>query len=493
MSARSELVSYQEKLDQERAFYARVENVHELPGIFHYWSNRYLRPKLESFGFSSPENMLHAQALEAWRDREGQSLRILSIGAGNGDLEISILDRLKRQGATDFRCDCIELNPDMIERGRRAAESKNLAHNLRFVQADFNDWLAVGDSYHLIIANQSLHHVLALEHLLGELRKCLAPEGRLVVSDMIGRNGHRRWPEALEEIWAFWRELPPAYRYNNMFGTYEDLYVDRDCSQVGFEGVRAQDILPLLIRNFHFEIFLPFGNLVDPFLDRAFGPNFDPTSERDRDFIDRVHARDEEGIQRGEWPPTHILAVLRGSPVGALATSGGLAPEQCLRRAGKLKAIPPEQTNTRPPAVEDLAPLLTVCQQLTKNLEAERARNQQLSAEWRERTDWALELDSELETERAHRERLQAELNELRAWGIRLDREIAVKDAAHAKLQAEFAERTQWALSLDAELKRAYQWGEDLSRHLRAFEWVQSLERKFPRFTSLLKAMTHRA
>jgi len=32
-----------------------ANDVHALPGIFHYWSDKYLRPKLEAFGFSNPD------------------------------------------------------------------------------------------------------------------------------------------------------------------------------------------------------------------------------------------------------------------------------------------------------------------------------------------------------------------------------------------------------------------------------------------------------
>jgi len=33
-----------------------------------------------------------------------------------------------------------------------------------------------------------------------------------------------------------------------------------DCSKQGFEGIRAQDILPLLVKKFSFRSFLGFGN-----------------------------------------------------------------------------------------------------------------------------------------------------------------------------------------------------------------------------------------
>ena len=41
---------------REVANYRSVENVHDLPGIFHYWSNKYLVPKYQEFGFSSPNS-----------------------------------------------------------------------------------------------------------------------------------------------------------------------------------------------------------------------------------------------------------------------------------------------------------------------------------------------------------------------------------------------------------------------------------------------------
>ena len=83
-----------------------------------------------------------------------------------------------------------------------------------------------------------------------------------------------------------------------------------DCSIQGFEGIRSQDILPLLLSQFHFELFVAYGNVIDPFVDRAFGHNFDATAQWDRDFIDRVHQRDEEAILAGWIKPVHMEAVV---------------------------------------------------------------------------------------------------------------------------------------------------------------------------------------
>ena len=187
------------------------------------------------------------------------------------------------------------------------------ASQLRFIQGDLNEWNPETE-YDAAFANQTLHHVVNLEGLFGQVKRSLRPNGLFIISDMIGRNGHQRWPEALDIVREFWRMLPPSYRFNRRFGYYDDLYEDWDCSVEGFEGVRAQDILPLLLDHFHFHLFIPFGNLIDPFIDRSFGQNFDAGAPWDRAFIDRVHYRDDLEIARGNLKPTHMLAVIGKDP-----------------------------------------------------------------------------------------------------------------------------------------------------------------------------------
>jgi SAM-dependent methyltransferase len=198
-------------------------------------------------------------------------------------------------------------------------------------QGDFNTWRPAL-RYDAVIANQALHHVSALEHLYDAVAAALAPGGRFIVSDMIGRNGHQRWPEARAIVDQFWAELPPQYRYNRQLGRREDRFMDWDHSVAGFEGVRAQDVLPLLVERFHFEMFLPFANVIDPFVDRAFGYNFDPARDWDRAFIDRVHSRDEQEILSGRIKPTHMFAVLSLEEPKEKKYWAGLTPKACVRQ-----------------------------------------------------------------------------------------------------------------------------------------------------------------
>lgn len=325
---------YAARIAAETSIFTDQVEVHDLPPIFHYWSNTWLRPQLEMFGFSNPDQFFarslqsaHAEATVA-----GRSARFASIGCGNCDTEVRVAEYLVAQGLDDFVIDCVDLNADMLARGGVLAANAGVARHIAVVQGDFNDWQPC-HAYDAVLANQSLHHVMNLEGLFAAIDSALTPSGRFVTSDMIGRNGHMRWPEALRIVNEYWRELPETHRWNRQLRRYEERHQNWDCSRESFEGIRAQDILPLLLERFDFELFIGYGNLVDPFIDRSFGPNFDADAAWDRAFIDRVHARDEAEMLAGRIQPTHMMAVLRKRPwSGPRLHRPGLAPEHSVRR-----------------------------------------------------------------------------------------------------------------------------------------------------------------
>ncbi len=323
---------YEVRLAKEREIFSDQVNVHDLPEIFHYWSNKYLRPTFEQFGFSNPDEFFAKYLRLALIEHDADRACFASIGSGNCDTEIRVARLLRDSGHEQFSLECIDINSAMLERGRESALEAGVSENLRFSLADFNAWQPNPGSYAAIMANQSLHHVVELEQLFGNIETALTPGGRFLTSDMIGRNGHMRWPEALEIVHEFWRELPESRRWNFQLQRLEELHENWDCSKEGFEGIRSQDILPLLRERFAFELFLPYGNVIDPFVDRGFGGHFDPDDAADRNFIDRIHLRDECEIRAGTITPTHMIATMRKRAyTGACANPEGLTPSFCAR------------------------------------------------------------------------------------------------------------------------------------------------------------------
>jgi SAM-dependent methyltransferase len=304
----------QARLAREIEVYRQVEDVHDLPAIFHYWSNRHLRPLLEACGIADVETFFVDAIARACERTTPQSARVVSLGAGNCDFEAGLARQLLDRGVRNFRIDCLELNPHMLERGRRCVEESDLGAFFRFVEGDIAHWDPDGP-IDVCIANQSLHHFRDLEAIFDAVHAALGELGVFVTSDIIGRNGHMRWPEALERLEAIWSDMPDRYKFNHALQRFEEQYENWDCATESNEGIRAQDILPLLIERFGFETFAAWGNLVDVFVDRGFGHNFDPEREEDRAFIDAVAELDERLIDEGVLTPTHMIAALRAKPV----------------------------------------------------------------------------------------------------------------------------------------------------------------------------------
>ncbi len=461
--------NYRLRVAIEKENYQNNLNVHELPAIFHYWSDTYVSPKLKSLGIGRGSEIFHTH-LQEQCERGNGAKRFVSIGSGNCDLEIELALRLRAKGHTDFVIECLDLNPDMLERGCIAAAKTGVGDQLHFVQTDVNEWSPTQE-YDAAIANQALHHVLQLENVFAHIKNSLKPDGRFIIADIIGRNGHRRWPEALDIVQQFWRKLPPSYRYNRQLRRYEEMFDDFDCSLESFEGIRSQDILPLLLDQFHFHVFFGFGNVIDPFVDRSFGPNFNATVEWDRAFIAEVNRCDEEEILSGRIKPTHMLAVVGKKPASHLIFQEPLRPEYCVRlptsTAEPESDVCPRnayQTDAWPRAPEQ--ELAIVCgwlkdaENLNKDLRNEIDRVDRL---FQERTAWALRLDAEieeLEGRTAWAQRLDKEVQELyvqleerTAWARRLDKEVQESNALAQQLARELDERTAWALQLDRNLK----------------------------------------
>ena len=321
---------YAARVQQEQDNFKHMVDVHALPDIFHYWSNKYLLPMLQAHGFSHPEDFFAKYLLEAAQRAGSDHPRFVSVGSGNCDAEVRIALDLRKRGLTKFTLECLDINETMLARGRQLAEEHGVSEYLAFTCRDFNAW-SPHDQYAAVMANQSLHHVLDLECLFDRIGDGLLPEGLFITSDMIGRNGHLRWPESKEIVDQYWQRLPESYRFNLQLQRQETQFMDWDCSVDCFEGIRAQDILALLLDRFGIELFIGFGNIIDPFIDRGFGHHFSAEREWDRSFIDEVHARDEAELAAGTVKPTHMIAVMTLNRDVKTKFRGNLSPAHCLR------------------------------------------------------------------------------------------------------------------------------------------------------------------
>jgi SAM-dependent methyltransferase len=295
--------------------FREVANPHDLPDIFHYWSNKYVRPRLNTVcgADNMPEffaNVFFAGAKACATD----SPRFISIGTGDCSVEIAVARRLKEMGLSTFLIECLESSSDSANRVAAQARAESADDSVIPIVANLNSWQPKPHRYCAAMTHHALHHMVELEKLLESIRIGLAPGGLFATNDTIGRDGHMRWPEALVWIESIWAFLADRYKYNQQLKRLERNFVNWDCSSDGFDGMRTQDVLPLLVEQFHFRSFLTWGGLTDVFVDRAFGHNFDAASEQDRALIDFIQMLNDRLIDMGVVKPTTMIAVMSMEP-----------------------------------------------------------------------------------------------------------------------------------------------------------------------------------
>ena len=233
--------------------------------------------------------------------------RVLSVGSGDGAVEMQVAKRLEALGINDYEFHLVEISPRQNERAHKNAKLYGIKGRIVTVEADLNKWVPT-ETYSGVMAHHSLHHVQELEFVFDQVYSALSDQGCFVTFDIIGRNGHLRWPETYSVVNALWHFLPDAKKQHTVLGWTSKDYRDHDCSTQGFEGIRAQDILPELMTRFSFDVFFAWGGLTDVFVGRGYGANFDPTASEDRRIIDLVDELNEVLIDIGAIKPTNLCA-----------------------------------------------------------------------------------------------------------------------------------------------------------------------------------------
>lgn len=303
--------------------------MHSLPDSHDVWARAHVEPLFSELGLDNLMQLWEDSIVEQCERRAPEPARLVSLGAGNGEGELPLAARLAERGVRNLELVLLELNPVMIDRALARAAELGLGDRVRAEQADLNTWVA-REPADIYIASHSLHHVVELEHLYDEVARTLDPDGVLLINDMVGRNGHVRWPEAGQILRRIWALLPERYRYNHYTKLVDVDYPDVDCSTEGFEGIRAQDVLPLLLKRFHPDVFVGFASVIDPFIDRVYGPNIDVTNEADLELLHTIARLDDAALELGILTPTHLIASFRRKPI-VCRYPGSRSPVRCAR------------------------------------------------------------------------------------------------------------------------------------------------------------------
>tara|TARA_R100000935_G_C2834503_1_gene167255 strand:+ start:643 stop:1641 length:999 start_codon:yes stop_codon:yes gene_type:complete len=321
-------MDYEKKVEEQINQYANNALRFFPPAAHKFWMRNFMFPKMKHV-FGVPDYFdMYLSALPS----SERSISILSIGSGDGQLELELAKRLIARGYNDFKIHVTELSEIRQRRTGERVEREGLEDKFEFHIVDLNRSFIPG-SFDLIFAHHVLHHIVELEFLFDRISEALAPKGVFATIDIIGRNGHMRWPEALKYAELAWEFIPDHWKHNFQFNAFHEKYLNFDCSKSGFEGIRAQDILPLLIEKFDFSRFVAGGGFIDVIFDRGYGQSIDMDNSRDRALVEFLSCTNELLLETGRVKPTMLFAhmIKKTSAPKEPMIWGRMSPEFALR------------------------------------------------------------------------------------------------------------------------------------------------------------------
>jgi 2-polyprenyl-3-methyl-5-hydroxy-6-metoxy-1,4-benzoquinol methylase len=234
-------------------------------------------------------------------------IKALSIGCGFGVVE----RRLRRQ---DF-CQLIhgvDVAENAIENARKTAKAEGL-DGLSYEVADLNVATFPPETYDVVYAHASLHHIFQLEHILDQIKQTLKPGGLFVVNEYIGPSQMQFPRRDLELADTFLKAIPERYRkFQRREGIKKEalrLSLNTMNSSDPSEGIRASEIVPLIASRFEIKHFRYVGGTLLLLVFNEIGGNFVESDLEITPLVDALITLDNFLIDTGVLPSYHVYMV----------------------------------------------------------------------------------------------------------------------------------------------------------------------------------------
>lgn len=250
-----------------------IADVEPLPGESPYgYASRLLA---ESIPQPPPDFAGRLQA----KSETGGVIRVLSLCSGAARIEAGYA----AQVGNNVEWSLLDINVDLL-----GLASKQFAPSVKLdlIEANVNELSYSGEKWDIILCVSALHHIVELETLVKFCHDSLNENGEFwSLGEYVGKNGNRLWPDAKVEANKYLLQLPEQYRINRHSNQVDVEIPDNDYSVGCFEGIRSEDIEPVLDRWFYPVEVYRRNCFLWRLINLAYSDNFDLYNAGDRKWI----------------------------------------------------------------------------------------------------------------------------------------------------------------------------------------------------------------
>lgn len=212
---------------------------------------------------------------------DATKVRVLSICSGAARIEAAMIRPLPADAVS---LTLMDVNSNLLELARCSLASWG---EVETIVSDINALDLQGREFDIVICVSALHHVVELEHVLGEIADALAEEGEFwSIGETLGRNGGRMWPLAYQVADNWFRELDDPYRLNRVTGVIDQKLPDLDYSIGCFEGIRCEQIEPVLLTYFKPVQVTKHNCIIHKLFSPSYADNYDMSMSGDRAIVE---------------------------------------------------------------------------------------------------------------------------------------------------------------------------------------------------------------
>jgi len=234
-------------------------------------------------------------------------IKALSVGCGFG-----VIERTLRRHDFCQLIHGVDVAENAIESARKTAQTEGL-DGLSYEVADLNTAKFPSETYDVVYAHASLHHIFQLEHILDEIKQTLKPGGLLIAYEYIGPSQMQFPRRDLELADVFLNAIPERYRkFQKRRGIKKEAFrasLETMNSSDPSEGIRASDIVPLIASRFEIRHFRYVGGTLLLLVFNEIAGNFVESDLEIIPLVDALITLENFLIDNAVLPSYHVYMV----------------------------------------------------------------------------------------------------------------------------------------------------------------------------------------